>query len=235
MLTGKQIRAARVLLDWDTETFAERTGYRRETIIAIEKGYAQPRTSTMAKITQTLIDAGIEFLDNSGVRFKIENFGVLENMNGFQKFSDMVIEHASTYGGNICVSGVDEKLFEKYLVSSDNHLARMTNIAKQRKDFSMRILVKEGDYHFPAETYASYRWMPKEYFSSVPFYVFGDTLALISFESNPAPLVFLVRSGHFAEAYRQSFNFVWNHSKDPPDKKTKKKKDKRIKKEKAAK
>lgn len=227
MLTGKQIRAARVLLGWDASILAERVEHRRETIIAIERGDTQPRPSTMKKIIQVLDEAGIEFLENSGVRYKMKNFGVLEGYAGFQKFNDMVFEYIHSYGGSICVSGVDERQFAKYRPAGDSHRIRMAEIAKQRQDFNMRILVKEGDYNFTAQKYATYRWSPKEYFSPVPFYVFGDTLALISFENDPAPLVLLVQSGPFAEAYRQSFNFAWASSKDPTPQDLKEKKGKK--------
>lgn len=224
MLTGKQIRAARVLLGWDASILAERVEYRRETIIAIERGDTQPRPSTMKKITQVLNDAGIEFLENSGVRFKLKNFGALEGFAGFQKFNDMLYEHVHANGGGICISGVDERQFIKFRPAGDSHRIRMTEIAKQRPDFEMRILVKEGDYNFTASKYATYRWSPKEYFSPVPFYVFGDTLALITFENDPAPLILLVQSGPFAEAYRQAFNFAWANAKEPPPQEAKEKK-----------
>jgi DNA-binding XRE family transcriptional regulator len=224
VLTGKQIRAARVLLGWDAANLAERVEHRRETIIAIERGDSQPRPSTMKKIMQTMNDAGIDFLENSGVRFKLKNFGVLEGPAGFLKFNDTVFEHIRAHGGSICVSGVDEKRFAKYRPVGDSHRIRMAEIAKQRQDFDMKILVKEGDYNFTAMKYATYRWSPKEYFSPVPFYVFGDSLALISFENDPAPLVLLIQSGPFAEAYRQSFNFAWATAKEPPPKDKKNKK-----------
>ncbi len=177
----------------------------------------------MKKIVQALNDAGVEFLENSGVRFKLKNFGVLEGYAGFQKFNDMVFEHVRAKGGDVCVSGVDERQFAKYRPVGDSHRSRMAEIARQREDFEMRILVKEGDYNFTATKYATYRWSPKEYFSPTPFYVFGDTLALISFENDPAPLVLLIQSGQFAEAYRQSFNFAWANAKEPPQKEGKKK------------
>lgn len=220
MLTGKQIRAARVLLDWDASILAERVGHRRETIIAIERGNTQPRPSTLAKIMQVLTDAGVEFLENSGVRFQMKNFGTLEGFSGFQKFNDMLYEHARTHGGDICISGVDERQFVKYRPAGDSHRVRMAEIAKERPDFEMKILVKEGDYNFTASKYAVYRWSPKAYFSPVPFYVFGNTLALLSFENDPAPLILLVQSGPFAEAYRQAFHFAWANAKEPEAQRT---------------
>ena len=215
MPTGRQIRAARVLLDWDAADLAARVGLRRETILSIETSQSRPRAITLDKITEVFNDAGLEFLENSGVRQKTKNFDVLEGASGFLKFYDIVYEHVRARGGNICVNGVDEKQFAKYRANPEAHRIRMAELAKQRQDFNMKILVREGDHNFTASDYATYRWSPKEYFSPTAFYVFGDHLALISFESDPAPLVLLIQSGPFAEAYRQSFNFAWSNSKEP--------------------
>lgn len=218
MPTGKQIRAARALLDWDAADLAARVGIRRETVLSVENGLAVPRAATMDKIIHAFNDAGVDFLDNSGVRNKLKNFEVLEGHSGFTRFYEIVFDHISKRGGDICVGGVDEKLFSKYRPNAEAHREQMAKLIKKGVAFNMRIIVREGDYNFTATKYAAYRWAPKEYFSPTSFYVFGDYLALISFEADPAPLVLLMQAGSFAEAYRQSFNFAWVNSIDPPPK-----------------
>ena len=42
MATGKQIRIARVLADWDAKDLAERTGLSKESILNIERGTFRP-------------------------------------------------------------------------------------------------------------------------------------------------------------------------------------------------
>jgi len=224
MPTGKQIRAARALLDWDAVDLATRVGIRRETVLSVENNTATPRSATVEKIVRVFNDAGIEFLDNAGVRHKLKNFESLEGSSGFGRFYEMVFDHLSKHGGDVCVGGVNEKLFTKYRPNAEIHRERMAELAKKRQDFNMRILVREGDYNFVASKYATYRWCPKEYFSPTSFYVFGNNLALISFDTDPAPLVLFIQSGSFAEAYRQAFNFAWANSKEPPPRGTKEKK-----------
>lgn len=215
MITGRQIRAARGLLGWDATVLAEKTGLTRETISRIETDLVRPHEKSLIKIFRAFDENGVEFTENHGVRLKphsIENF---EGREGFVRFYEIIHEHLQAHGGDVCVSGVDEKLFAKYRDDPELHRSRMAELIKQYPDLRMRILIEEGDYNFVASQYATYRWQPKESFSPTAFYVFGNCLALISFTHDPAPLVVLIKSAAFAEAYRHSFNLAWMSSKDP--------------------
>lgn len=222
MITGRQIRAARGLLGWDATDLAAKANLTRETVSKIENESVQPREGTIADIVRVFDENGLEFTDNSGVRLKPHSMETFEGRDGFVRFFETIHEHLRTHGGDICVSGVDERLFVKYQGDFANvHMGRMAELAKQRPDLKMRILIAEDDYNFVASNYASYRWQPKELFSPTAFYVFGDCLALISFTHDPAPLVILIKSAAFAEAYRHSFNQVWTLAQDPKPRKTK--------------
>ena len=216
MITGRQIRAARALLDWDSGILAEKTGLTRQTVSRIESDVVQPQENTLMRIMLAFSENGIEFTDNSGVRLKPQSVEVLSDTAGFARFYDFVYEEVRRDGGMICVSGVDEKLFSKYRLNPEMHRERMRALCKERNDIQMRILVEEGDFNFVASTYASYRWQPRSHFSKAAFYVFGSSLALISFDHQPPPLIILIKSAAFAEAYRNSFDIAWDNAIIPP-------------------
>ena len=67
-----QIRAARALVDMTQSALAERVGLTPNALVAIEKGRADPKTSTMTSIKRALEEAGVEFTngDQPGVRFQ---------------------------------------------------------------------------------------------------------------------------------------------------------------------
>lgn len=220
MITGRQIRGARGLLGISQEELANFAGLTKQGISKIEDGSVQPREGTIADIKRVFNDRGIEFTDNQGVRLKPHSMETFEGREGFVTFFGLIHEHLQNHGGDVCVSGVDESLFVKYQGDFANlHMARMAELAKLRPDMKMRILIAEDDHNFVASHYASYRWQPKELFSPTAFYVFGDNLALISFSHDPAPLVILIQSAAFAEAYRHSFNLVWRSAQEPTLKK----------------
>lgn len=216
MITGRQIRAARSLLNWDSADLAARAGLTRQTISRIEADLVQPQEGTLARLMQAFSEGGVEFLDSSGVRMKPQNVEVLVDTAGFTRFYDYVYEEISRHGGMVCVSGVDERLFSKYRLNPEVHRERMRALCEKRGDIQMRILVEEGDYNFVASNYASYRWQSKDQFTKAAFYVFGGVLALISFDNQPPPLIILIKSATFAEAYRNAFDITWKHAIIPP-------------------
>ncbi|MDR3448819.1 MAG: helix-turn-helix transcriptional regulator [Alphaproteobacteria bacterium] len=216
MITGRQIRAARGLLDLSQDELAKAANLTKQGISKIEDGSVQPRESTLADIVRVFSERGIEFTENQGVRLKPHSIETLEGRTGFTKFYGLMREHVATHGGDICVSGVDEKLFAKYRDDPEQHRTKMAELLKRQPTLKMRILVAEGDYNFTASSYADYRWQPRDSFSPTAFYVFGDCLALISFTHDPAPLVVLIKSAAFAESYRHAFNLAWASSHEPP-------------------
>lgn len=74
MITSRQIRAARALLDWSQQQLADAAIVSLNAVARLEKGIVDSRTSTLLAIQKALVKAGIEFLDadqkGEGVRLK---------------------------------------------------------------------------------------------------------------------------------------------------------------------
>ena len=220
-LTGPQIAAAMALSKMTQDQLATAAGLGRNTLNRTINDTASTKDDTLASIRRVLESRGVEFLENQGVRVKPHSMETFEGREGFTRFYEVLHEHLRAHGGDICVSGADEKLFAKYRDNPEQHRQRMAELLKKQPDLKMRILVAEGDYNFTASNYATYKWQPKEHFSPTAFYVFGDCLALISFTNDPAPLVVLIKSAAFAEAYRHSFNMAWIMAREPDKKEEK--------------
>jgi hypothetical protein len=43
---------------------------------------------------------------------------VLEDREGFSRFYDIVYDYLAWFGGHICISGVDEKLYARYRLNN---------------------------------------------------------------------------------------------------------------------
>lgn len=218
MITGKQIRAARMLLEWDAEDLAEKAGMNRETVFNIERGTVQARHNTLEKIVRAFGDHRVEFLEDQGVRFRPEGTDILNGSDGLEIFFDQVYSFLNSHGGLVCVSGVDEAQFVAHhgAEHAAAHIKRMNKLIEQRKDIEFRVLLREGDTNFIATNYCHYRWQSKDNFVATPFYVFGDSLALITFQAKPAPKIMIIRSEAFANAYRKQFDITWKVAKEPP-------------------
>ena len=92
----------------------------------------------------------------------------------------------------------------------------MAPLVQKRKDIFVRAILEEGDEHFLCTDYADYRWNPKEAPPPVPYYTFGDSVALFAFEADPSPKVILITSTVVAQAYCKQFDRSWELAKTPP-------------------
>lgn len=62
MVTPRQIRAARALLDWSQQELADKAIVSLNALARLERGAVDPRMSTMAAVEKALTKAGIEFI-----------------------------------------------------------------------------------------------------------------------------------------------------------------------------
>ena len=220
MSVGRQIRAARGLMRWSGAELAEKAGLTRDTINKIEDDTVQPREGTMKDIIRVFDENGVEFTDNYGVRFKPQGVEVLVGHEGLCRFFDNVYEYTRKHGGTILQTGVDENLFSEHLGQySPVHIKRMTALTNERHDIKVLSLIKEGDTNYSCSDYAEYRWLPKEMFDPVPFYVYGDCLAIMSFQTVPSPTIVVHNIPAITHAYKKQFDSLWNISKNPDQKK----------------
>ncbi len=212
MPTIEQIRAARALIGWSQGDLAERAELSQTGIARIENGTNQPSSTTLAKIVDAFDSAGIEFIDDSGVKKRTNEIRILRGQKGFWAFYDDVYETIKEFGGEICISNNDEENCDKWfgVKKWHEHKNRMVGLSKAR-NFNFRILVKEGDCHFVVPECAEYRWIAKERFSDVPFYVYGEKLAIFLYEPDDVS-IFVIDNSKIAETYKIQFSIMWDQA-----------------------
>lgn len=210
MITTAQIRGARGILNWSQGDLSDRTDISATSIGSIENGLTQPRESTLIVIQKSFEDAGIEFLPNDGIRKKSGEIRIFQGRTGFWNFYEDIYRTLLDTPGEVVVSNVDERKFEKWL-GIENLETHVTRI-KKLSGVSYKILLREGDDYFLATPdFGEYKWMPMAFFSSVPFYVYGQKLAILLFEAEP--IVIVLDYPSVAEAYRSQFQAFWEISK----------------------
>ncbi len=120
---------------------------------------------------------------------------------------DDIYETLKADPGEVFVSNVDEREFIKWLGEyAEKHIARMNDI----KGVSYKILIRDGDEYTPGSSYAEYRWVSKDLFSSVPFYIYGGKSALLLF--GPDVRVIVMDYPEIRDAFRVQFLDVWDRS-----------------------
>jgi DNA-binding XRE family transcriptional regulator len=217
MITAAQLRAARGLVDWTRNELAKAANVSPETVKNIEHGIFRPQEETADRIVKTFAAHGVEFTESEGVRLHKDSVTRYEGVDGFKQFMDEVYAAAqepdAKIGGGkqICVSNVDDRLFVKHLGDySPLHSRRMNEL----KDVKVRVLVADKDlFSAPEPKYIEYRGNPIQGVGNVPFYVYGDKLAILMFGENSAPQIVVISSALVSKAYREQFEILWKNSK----------------------
>ncbi len=216
-LSPAQIRAARAILDWSLDDLATASEISRPTLARVESGAANPHDDTMRAIRRAFESRDLQFLTDDGVKRNIGTMDRLTGRDALYRFFDDVYDTVKD-GGDLCVSGVNEKLFASFNVSAeaaDAHRARMSAIKDKIK---FRVLLCEGDYYFRNDSYIQYRWMERAFFYENPIYLYNNKVAFIKFDNDNLEIVRIAMPS-MAAAFRAQFDFIWNHSKTPPKKK----------------
>jgi len=208
-VTHVQLRAARALLGHDQRIVADATGINVNTFSRIERGETRPHDKTRAKLLAFYEQAGIEFTPHNGVcERRMVSSKVYRGAPGFMAFAHDVYETVRTDGGEICVSNVDERQWERWLGEyREEYLANMGAL----RNFKSKLLIRSGDTHTIA-SYAVYRSVDPESFGSAPFYVYGDKVAMIVFKEEDCIIV-VVENREIADAQKNQFGVMWRSAK----------------------
>jgi transcriptional regulator with XRE-family HTH domain len=65
-ISSGQLRAARGLIGWSQQELSEKSEVGRATIADFESGKRAPYATTLARLQETLIVAGVEFIAENG-------------------------------------------------------------------------------------------------------------------------------------------------------------------------
>ena len=227
-VTPEQIRAARALLGWRQTDLAIKARFFRDVdettktkmteeeladkgpVFRFETGRTRS-IEILDAMCNALAAEGIVFLPSGGVDIvKKRDVRILRGQEGFWSFYDDVYETVKATGGEILVSSAVEGLYWKWLGEKrEPHRKRMETI-----EFTQKIIIREGTEHTRSYSTTHFRELPKEQFADIPFYVYGEKLAIIHFEEDDVQ-VFVLEEAAIAEAYRKMFRTIWNICKKP--------------------
>ena len=206
-ITGKQIAMARILLDLSQKDLADCVGIARKTIMRIENEQSPGSSKTLETIQLFFENQGLEFFDGNGVRENTNPIQTLSGEDGIKAFFDMLYDETKKGCEEICLfNGDPERLM--YWLGDDyyvNHKKRMSAIGHS---YDYKIIIKDGDYQFIADSFAEYRWFPVELFNNKTLHSFNSKLAFFDFDNGDVQII-LIDHLVFAESFRILFNIAW--------------------------
>ena len=208
MITSKQLRAARSLLDLSQKTVSEHAGIGLNTLANSESDTTAPSAETARKLQEFYEGAGVQFLDDTGVKMQTGD-REYRGHTGMRSFFNDVYE-ASRRGTEICIfNGVPNLLIqwagdEFYQM----HAARMTGL---KSKIDVKVIVQEGETNLIGSSFAEYREINKELFNERTFYVYADRVAIFTF--TPDLTIRVLVGKDLADSMRVLFNFAWESAK----------------------
>lgn len=217
--SSSQLRAARALLNWSRAELAEKTGVSEPTLHRLENNIGDPETRTQKKIRYTLEEHGIEFTSDDGVKKRSDSVVKLEGFDDFKYFMDQVYYAATqpySIDGTkpICICNLDNSLFRKHM--KDHHPLHVERL-KKISGLKIRSLSAEADRnHVAGADYLVYRYLRELKGVVAPFYVFGDTFAVLDFNVVEPPKIIMVHSPALARSYRDQFAIMWRNASAKP-------------------
>lgn len=208
-ISPAQLRAARALLNWSRTELAKKAVVSEQTIHRFENGSHDSSPQTRLKLSRALEGAGVELIDNNGVRFKPKNIELFDGAARVDAFYDYVYEELLRCGGSLCAQFYDETVLRAFRKDPELHRTRMRDLSN-RGLVLVRVLSTAGD--FKTFGYIHYRRPRQQPNTSTGFYVFGECLALVSFVDKDEPHIIVLRSAPLAEGYRQNFETTWKEA-----------------------
>jgi transcriptional regulator with XRE-family HTH domain len=204
MITGRQISAARGLLQWSAKDLADKSGLNQVTIGKLESEAVQPQEKTLTLIANLFDKHGVEFLDGEGVRVRQNNVRIYNGKTAFRQLLDHIYETVRN-GGLIRQFNFDDS---KYLSYADDfmslHLARMNTVKK----LDAKVLVADPKFEATVE-YCAYKYIDAKFEPIAPFYIYDDYVVLSLNDNGNKKEFVTIYSKSLAEGYRRQFDSFW--------------------------
>lgn len=193
MINGNQVRAARGLLNWTLKDLAKKASLQPTTITDFENASRPSTTETIQKITDALIQAGIEFTA-TGVQLTAPIYG----FQGDNWFIDLLNDIDRTGAMDVIIMNADDRK------TPENVLGIMRQLCL--KGIKFRLTIEEGNTHLTLPI-SSYRALPKKYFENWVTVIYGDRVAF-SIQNETGCRI--IRDADLAASMLNQFNYVWD-------------------------
>lgn len=201
-VTGKQIAAARALLEWTQQELADKSGVNLTSVKRFEKNIGDTRNDTRNAIVKALQEAGIDFTDDGGIRPRPSNISFFEGSDSYLRILDDVYYTLKNTEGEALFICMDDRK-NSDVVTDAYRRARKAGIR-------MRFLVEE-DNTFLMGKPDEYRYIPQEYYHNNPQVIYGSKIATMIYSTDKKAVV--IENAPMVAAQRNIFNLVWGKAK----------------------
>lgn len=199
VISVKQIKAARALLDWTQEDLAKSAGLPVSSV----RNYEAERSNSaevMQAIYNELIAQGMDF----------PNDGVLKRdvyLTEYRSYTEILDDILRT------LSGGEEVMFD--CVDDARSSQEVVNKLSAIRDAGIIIksTICEGNSYITG-LQSEYKWIPAGYFASNEVSVIYANKVVQHVKGRSDDIFMMIHSSDYAETMRKRFNYWWNSGKD---------------------
>jgi len=204
MISGRQISAARGLLQWSQADLARKVGLTPQTIRNLEAEARQPQEQTISLIANAFEKYGVEFTPDEGVRIKQNNYRVYSGKAEYRQLLDHIYATLKD-GGRVRQFNFGDSRYLTYADEFlDEHLKRMSQI----KGLDAKVLATEDEKNFAA-SYCEYRPLASHFRTIAPYYLYDDYVVLSLTDTVNKKEFLSIHSKLMAERYTAEFDTFW--------------------------
>lgn len=212
MITIRQIRAARSLIDMSQAELADLSGLSVTSLSAIERGAKKSRSQNLQAIQSVLEAKGVEFTDGQGVRLAEEVFTI----NVFPKTEAGVADYHKKLLAALKATQGQFCSFSAYDVYKEENLRKIQFRYFQKMiQFGLTeriILPKKNPEAYGPKSVSQYRLLEDKYFGDLTIATFGHNFTL-----NLDKRITMIENKSVAEAFKKQFEFYWALAHPLPD------------------
>lgn len=209
-INPSQIKAARALLGWSQGDLAEKASVSRTTIRTLEDAEVSIRPVTLAEIQKTLEKAGIEFLENGGIRRNTDNARIYKGPKSCEMFLDDMLQTIQEKGGDIFVYISSHGILHRLSVmAKPDNLEKLQSVHQSAKIKCLSPNTPSLDFSAPPFQFRK----PDDISSPYCYYVYGDKRADISLDDDGNPMFVVYRgTAAMVAEYRKHFLSLWENA-----------------------
>lgn len=210
MITHTQLLLARTLCGWSLKDAAKRLNTSHPNLSKYELGSLSVKSEKLRFMQSVYEINGVAFTAGGGVEPRGTGIIELQGRDGFAWFREDVLFEVENGYADICVSNVDESLFDQWGKGevNDRYRAEMAKLVEKNPDVHARFLIKQGDSQWPAKKHAEYRYVGEKDFGDFPLYVYGQKTAMLLFGEHELDII-IIKNPKVTNFYRKIFNEKW--------------------------
>lgn len=209
LISAKQSKAARALLEWLQEDLAKAADVSLSTVSSFENGFS-PRRDKIIQIRKALENAGIEFTEGEGLKLRDDEAKIYRGFGSCDLFYNDLLRTTEKSGGEIyCIVKSQDMLMQACGITDYNDLGSLELLGDIAPVKCLISGTSPTPIHIPS---FEFRTTSNYYADHTCSFGYGNKYAHIVQEGR-SNFVFAVFRGAFtAQNYRSHFLSLWNNS-----------------------